>query len=64
MNVSTMPTGAGVPPGIACAGQLTKSFATVVEALGGNRYVIFALNVAQGEGGLQAGAGGSAPDKG
>src|SRR5207247_831183 len=47
MNVSTLP--AGVPVvGTTCAGQLTKTFATVVDALGGNKYVIFALNVASG----------------
>jgi hypothetical protein len=61
MNVSTLPAGAGEPPGIACAGQLTKIFAQAVEALGGNRYVTFALNMAQGDGGLQAGAAGSVP---
>ena len=45
MNVWTDPAGVTVA-GSTWAGQLTIMFATDVDALGGNKYVIFDLNVA------------------
>src|SRR4029077_12821271 len=52
MNVSTDPDGTPVVR-ITCAGQLTITFAIDVVAVGGNRYVMVALNTAPpGAGGL------------
>ena len=40
-----VPTEPGVPVvGSTCAGQVMVTFATEVVAVGGNKYVIFALN--------------------